>query len=90
MQLYQSVSTLDADTWKDKKLKEIQELIEACAGLWVEATTSVHLAVQSDVLPVNMTLNNRNGNNIILKRLSISAFDSTLSKPLPANVNVHL
>ncbi|MEO6916152.1 MAG: PIG-L family deacetylase [Chitinophagaceae bacterium] len=86
--LYRSVSKLDPDTWKDKKLKEIQELIEACAGLWVDATTSVHLAVESDILPVNLVLNNRNGNKMVLRHLELSAFDSTLDKSLPPNVNV--
>lgn len=86
--LYDAVNALAQDTWKDQKLKEIQELIEACCGLWVEATTAGHLAVESEPLPVNIVLNNRNGNAVTLKRLVLDTYDTAMNKALAANVNV--
>jgi LmbE family N-acetylglucosaminyl deacetylase len=86
--LYDAVKALDEETWKEQKLKEIQDIIEACCGLWVEATATVHMAVESEPLPVTLTLNSRNGNAVTLKRIVLDRFDSTLNRPLAANANV--
>ncbi len=51
--------------WKEQKLKEIKSIIEQCSGLFIEATTNTQYAVQGDTLKVNLTVNNRNGANII-------------------------
>ncbi|HTS46128.1 MAG TPA: PIG-L family deacetylase, partial [Puia sp.] len=36
--VYKAISELDEGYWKTQKLKEVQQLIEACSGLWLEAT----------------------------------------------------
>src|SRR5882724_9865986 len=36
--LYEAMMKLKDGYWKTQKLKEVQQLIEACSGLWLEAT----------------------------------------------------
>jgi len=35
--LYKAIGQLKDGYWKTQKLKEVQQLIEACSGLWLEA-----------------------------------------------------
>ena len=88
VELYKSVEALDDDYWKPQKLKEIQQLIEASCALWIEATTTEHLAVQSATLPVTFFMNNRNGNNITIKRIRLQNIDTVLNRSLESNTNI--
>lgn len=88
VELYKNVAALDDDYWRPQKLKEIQQLIEACSALWIEATTSEHLAVQTDSLPIIFFLNNRNGNNITVKTITLQNIDTVLNRPLESNKNL--
>jgi len=64
VKLYQSIKTIDDVYWKTQKLKEIQNLIEECSGLFLEATTNTQYAVQGDSLKINFVINNRLGAKI--------------------------
>ncbi len=59
VKLYQLVKTIDDSYWKMQKLKEIQNLIQECSGLFLEATTNTPYAVQGDSLKVDLTINDR-------------------------------
>jgi hypothetical protein len=65
----------------------VQELIVACSGLWSEVTSGEHLAIQNDSIPVTFLLNNQNGNNITIKRISLANVDTTLNQRLESNKN---
>lgn len=85
--LYKSIKGLDEGYWKEQKLKEVQQLIEACCGFWMEAYTTEQYAVQTTSLNFNFVLNNRNGNKIILRKIQLNNFDTTINAPLAANQN---
>ena len=74
VKLYQSVKTIDDSYWKTQKLKEIQNLIEECSGLFLEATTNTQYAVQGDSLKINFVINNRLGADI--KSVDVSFKDA--------------
>ncbi|MBE7174294.1 MAG: PIG-L family deacetylase [Williamsia sp.] len=86
-ELYKSLQTLEDGYWKDKKLKEVQQLIEACCGLWMEAYTSEQYAVQTNTLRFNFFLNNRNGSQVTLRGIRLNDFDTTVNATLAANQN---
>ncbi len=90
VELYQAISRLPDGYWKNQKLKEVQELIGQCSGLFLDATTSEQFAVQTDSIRINFLLNNRMGVNASLKKISIDALDSTFDLPLVKNKNVTL
>jgi LmbE family N-acetylglucosaminyl deacetylase len=85
--LYRSVNALPQGYWKEQKLREIVQLIEACSGLYAEATSNEPMAVQTGSVNISFFLNNRNGNAITLKRVMMEGFDSTINRPLEYNRN---
>ncbi len=65
VKLYKAVQqNVSNDYWKAQKLKEIQNLIEECSGLFLEANTNTAYAVQGDSLQINFIINNRLGADI--------------------------
>ena len=87
VQLHKNISALPENIWRDKKLSEVQQIIEACSGLFVEATTSQKNVVQGDTLRVNIVINKRNSVNASLKKISLENFDSSFTNSLITNQN---
>lgn len=85
--LYKEILTLKDGNWKAKKLQEVQNLIEICSGLWMEATTNKAYAVLNDSLRFNFLLNNRLGANISLQKISVGIFDTSYQQSLEVNRN---
>lgn len=71
--LYKEISKLKDGYWKTQKLKETQQLIEACSGLWLEATVHNGYTVQGDLLNVSFTINNRSGINSNLEGIKLES-----------------
>lgn len=88
IKLYQVINALEDGYWKTQKLKEIKELIAQCSGLFIDATSAVQFAVQTDSVRINFTINNRLGVEASLESISVDDFDSSFSQPLAGNRNV--
>lgn len=86
--LYKMIGASENSYWREQKLKEVAGLIEACSGLWVDATTETELAVRNERVKINFSLNNRNGNAVSVKRISMEGFDTTLNNNLASNQNL--
>jgi LmbE family N-acetylglucosaminyl deacetylase len=86
--LYKALNLLPDGYWKNQKLKETQQLVEQCSGLFMDITTNEQYAVQTDSVRMNFVLNNRLGANAQLKRITVDAFDSSFNQPLLKNRNV--
>ncbi len=87
VKLYQSIKSLKEDQWRNKKLNEVQSIIEACSGLYAEATTTQQNISQGDNLKMNLLLNNRKNTNIFFKRIQLENFDSSFNASLSTNQN---
>jgi LmbE family N-acetylglucosaminyl deacetylase len=61
--------------WKKIKLKEIEELILSCSGIWLEANSANYSAVSGEEISISVQAIARNPVNAILK--SISFFDDS-------------
>jgi LmbE family N-acetylglucosaminyl deacetylase len=85
IQIYKAIKALPESNWRNKKLNETQTLIENCAGLFVEATTSEQNVVQGDKIPVNFFINGRTGINATVKNLKFELFDTSFSSTLASN-----
>ncbi|MFT3844404.1 MAG: PIG-L family deacetylase [Lacibacter sp.] len=68
VELYKAVEQINDGDWKKKKLDEIKQLIEACAGLYLEATSTEQYAVQGDSLHVSLTAINRS--DVVIQMVS--------------------
>ncbi len=90
VKLYAALKPFPESTWKNKKMEEIQGLVEACAGLFVEATTTKEAVVQGETLNVEYFLNKRNPANISINSIKLDGFDTALNVALPDNENIRL
>ena len=88
VRLYKAINALPDGYWENQKLKEVQQLVEQCSGLFLDATTTDQFAVQTDSIRINFFLNNRLGVTATLKNISVDALDSTFNIPLTKNKNV--
>jgi len=88
VQLYKGIQAIQPSNWRDKKLQEVQAIIEACSGLFIETTTSQEYVVQGDSLKATFFINNRKGVNASLKKIEMEGMDSVCSKQLLPNENV--
>lgn len=86
--LYKQIQALPTSYWKEQKLREVQRLMEYCSGLWIEATSSEGVAVQTDKMRLNIWVNNRSGANIKLKQIQVAGFDTVLQSTLGRNANL--
>lgn len=66
------ISTINNDYWKTQKTKEIDALILACAGLWVDATTTKAQYPVNTAFDVNLEAIVRNP-NLAIEILQINA-----------------
>lgn len=86
--LYQSIKALPESNWRNKKLEETQNIIEACAALFSEATTNQQDVVQGDVFNINFFMNKRSNANVSVKNIRLEGFDTSFSAALENNQNV--
>lgn len=90
VELYRLVKAIPPANWRNKKLDEIQQLIETCSALFSEATTSQDHVVQGDTLRVNFFFNKRKPVNASVKRIVLQNFDSVFSASLLPNTNLSI
>ncbi len=76
VRVYQAITALKSGYWRSQKLKEVQQLIEACSGLWLEAVVRKPYAVIYDSLTVTMVMNNRLNAKIAVREVALGDFDS--------------
>jgi len=86
LKAYQLIKKLDDGHWKTIKTQEIKEIIAACAGLYLQASTDEEFGTRGQKINVNIEAINRSSAAITLKKLNISSvaeadftFDRTLA-----------
>jgi LmbE family N-acetylglucosaminyl deacetylase len=87
VQLYKHINALPESYWRNKKLKELKELIETCSGLWMEAYATEQYAVQGDSIRFNFVLNDRLGAGVEVSKITIEKFDTAIHEKLVKNRN---
>lgn len=80
------------NNWINLKIKEVENLIIQCSGLFIEATTNNEFLVQGQKATITFFANNRSNNTIFLKEVYLSTnpdlpFDTLLNIQLQKNIN---
>lgn len=83
--LYKSISKLEQSHYKNIKLEEVQNLIEDCSGLWMEAIASNQFVSQNDSINVFFQTNNRTEIPVIFKDIKLLNSTFTINKKLNIN-----
>jgi LmbE family N-acetylglucosaminyl deacetylase len=87
VEVYKAILQLKDGYWKTQKLKEVQQLIADCSGLWLEALTQQPYAVKGGSIQVTVVLNNRLNAPISVKEVSFAGFDSVWKQELKGDKN---
>ncbi|KAI9437829.1 LmbE family protein [Russula earlei] len=84
VKIYEAIEALPAGNWRNKKLQEVQDIIEACAGLSVEAITQQPFAVQGGNLAISFAVNDRSDLHPILTHIVLQSSTSARQQELMA------
>jgi LmbE family N-acetylglucosaminyl deacetylase len=87
VQVYRAIRQLKDGYWKTQKSKEVVQLIEACSGLWLEASIRNPYVAQGDSLAVSFVMNNRLNAHIAVTGISVNGFDTACRQTLAGNKN---
>jgi len=87
LEIYQEIQKLPDSHWKDHKVEEIHDVIEACMGLFLEATATDHSASPGQSVELALELVNRSQIPCELVRLAFfpENGDTLFQTPLEAN-----
>jgi LmbE family N-acetylglucosaminyl deacetylase len=77
LEAYSEMRKLEPTSWVEVKRKELLGLIQACAGLWMEAISTDFAAAPGDSVTVNTTLINRSNLPFTLKAISFEDLGSS-------------
>jgi LmbE family N-acetylglucosaminyl deacetylase len=88
VKLYQQINALPVSNWRKYKLKQVQEIIKSCAGLFIEATTQQQQMIAGDKTTVQFLLNQRTGLTSNLVSIKFPTMDTLFNKPLQNNQNI--
>jgi len=85
--VYTGLTKLGEEPWVRIKKDELLRVLQACAGLWMEAIAGDYAAAPGDTIQVRTTLVNRSDQPMTLHRLGVPgiAADEILDRPLKNN-----
>ena len=87
--IYKQIKALPESVWKSYKLQAVQQIIEAAAGLSLEAFTVSEKAVQGDTVSFTCAINNRSTARVTLENIVVTnqSFNKQVGQQLVQNKN---
>ncbi len=83
----EAISKIDNKYWVNQKRKELSELIVACAGLFMDITSTEYTTTPGSKVKVNIQAINRSNINIVLNRVSVAdVYDTIMNATLSSNI----
>ena len=89
MKAYQLISNLKDDYWKNLKLRQIENIITACSGLYLEVVAEQPIASPNSNIKLNIEAINRSHHHIKLKRITIKPSGANIQKDLILENNIN-
>ncbi|MFT7898785.1 PIG-L family deacetylase [Tenacibaculum ascidiaceicola] len=82
LKAYQKVQKLKDEHWKNIKTKELKEIIEACAGLYLEASAESSSATPNSSVNIDFEVLNRSGVSMELSSIKVLPENKKITKNL--------
>ncbi len=88
LKIRKSIEALPVSVWKTRKLDEVNQLIQDCLGLFVEATADNFWSPPGEKAKVAFEVINRSEATLLLNRISAAnvSFDSSFTSDMKKNV----
>lgn len=92
LNIRKEIASLKPGIWKERKLSEVNQLIQDCLGLYCSATARRYYAVPGEPLTVNFEFVNRSEGAVIIEsvRSEVLRLDTLVNVKLEENVVVEL
>lgn len=74
--LYDEVSKLKDDYWREYKTKELKQLILACSGIWFEGIANYYFVTPGDSLNLKLNIINYRNADVHLTKIKFDTFSS--------------
>ena len=87
MEAYKMIQKLEDKHWRAIKEKELKEIIEACAGLYLEASANSSSGTPNAVIEINFEVLNRSAIAIELVSVTAALDNNTILKELDLQAN---
>lgn len=87
VQLYAQIQGLHSSVWKNYQLKQLQQIIQDAAGIYLEAVTQKEQAIPGTKIPTQVLINQRSNLSTILEKISYPNKDTLLKTTLSVNQN---
>lgn len=90
LEIRRQILALENSVWKTRKLKEVEQLIKDCMGLYIEVKASQYMASPGHAVNLSFEVLNRSGVSVSLENIKSEplAIDSTFSVALNNNAPV--
>ncbi|NRB84772.1 MAG: PIG-L family deacetylase [Winogradskyella sp.] len=91
IEAYRLLQNVTNDHWKKIKTQELKSIIEACAGLYLEASSNTPQTSPNSTVNLRIEVLNRSNSNINLESYKISTMQTGISKQmnLPENERIN-
>ncbi|HEX6223655.1 MAG TPA: PIG-L family deacetylase [Chryseolinea sp.] len=88
-QIRKEILALEKGVWRTRKLKEVEQLIQDCLGLYIEVKASQYWITPGEEIEISNEVINRSSVDVALQQISAPdiTFDSLLSFPLKENIS---
>jgi LmbE family N-acetylglucosaminyl deacetylase len=87
LEAYQLINELpENNRWRSVKSKEVEKIISACAGLFVEVTANDYSTSDGNQIELNTTLINRSNLDIEIIKINYNKVDTTINSNLSNNI----
>jgi len=86
LEIRKAIQALPEGYWRTQKLKETEDLIMACAGLWMEAYSNTQVVVPGQPMEGSVQLLCNSHTNVTVDQISFDGKDTSLNK-LPLEYN---
>ncbi|MCS6905284.1 MAG: PIG-L family deacetylase [Bacteroidia bacterium] len=88
IEIYQALQAISDPFWKEEKMRELQAIIQACLGLYLEVTTDEYYANPGNLINIQVEAVNRSPISVFLRQIIApnAKWDTSLSYPLAFNI----
>jgi len=90
VEIRKEITALEPGVWRDRKLQETEQLIQACAGLYTEVTATQYYVAPGESVSMQFEIVNRSMANVRLRSIksdilgydSVANLDAGFDKPI--------
>ena len=88
LSLRKSILSLEPGVWRDRKIKEVEQIIADCAGLFLQVSADHYWASPGQPVSASFELVNRSPQELSIERISVKAlaFDTVTSMILKQDI----